>query len=367
MIDYRENNYELRRELLIQYTGWAYKLLDGDCALWTMKHIFKDSERFDDEDKFWHCWLYANTYNYGQSWAFAQYFPHYNEVTYDALVDFNNKNYERMVYQVDCRYSKGRLPVMFQSYMSMIGLKTQKEFWFGLCTSDDRVENFKTCWNVASKLREFGRYKTWFYLQALREVCGLPIDCPDLLLNDVGSESHRDGLCRGLGKDEWVKRKEKDENGKTVKIRHDFHPDEIVWLNQEADKLMDEINERYGLEVEPLGFETVLCAYKKLFRIHQGRYVGYYLDRQYDDYHKIEIMWPEVDMEPLWKARRELLPHDLLPELKENKPSSAMELWRCETFPNTGVLDWRGHLNEQYGQNVLDDIIKEELTIFDYL
>ena len=54
--------------------------------------------------------------------------------------------------------------------------------------------------------------------------------------------------------------------------------------------------------------ETTLCAFKKTFRIKNGRYLGYYLDRQFEDIKQVENdLWPGIDWSLLWQGRKEIL------------------------------------------------------------
>lgn len=348
MIDYRENNYETRRELLIQYTAWQYLRGDVDPALWMMRYIFNRQE-YSVEQRLWYVWLYANCYQLPQAYVIANEFPDFDLVDLDRLTEWNDENYHRLRYQVDCRYSKGKLPAMFESYRDAIGDGPQINFFMNKC-GGDRESNFTRIWDEVIKFKDFGRYKAWFYLQALRDVCGIPIDIPSLMLSDSGSESHRDGLCRGLGKDEWCKRKV---DG--VKIRHKFTEEEFQWLEDEGTSIINEVNKRFNLEVDRLGFETVCCAFKKFFRERDGRYTGYYLDRQYLDIKLVQDQgWDGIEWELLWEARREMLSESLLCKgetkgthedrvfIKEPVDKEAMKF-----FIQNGEIDWRGHVFEQ--------------------
>lgn len=347
MLDYREPDYENRRELLIQYTIWQMKTGDVDPAIWMMRYIFNRQE-YNKEQVLWYIWLYANTYQLPTAYVIANEFPDYDLVDLDRLEQWNNENYHKLRYQVDCRYSKGHLPAMFSSYMENVG-NNQFRFFNNLCLSEDRKANFQRVWDAVQKFHLFGRYKAWFYLQALRDVAGLSIDVPDLMLSDGGSESHRDGLCHGLAKDEWVKRKEV-VDGKKVKIRHKFTEDELAWLEAEGQSIIDEVNERMGLKGESaldgLAFETVCCAFKKFFRVRDGRYCGYYLDRQWEDIKKVQAdNWEGIEWDLLWEARAEMLHESLLCK-------KGVEQDRMSHFLDNGEIDWRSLFYKQQIEDV---------------
>jgi hypothetical protein len=51
-----------------------------------------------------------------------------------------------------------------------------------------------------------------------------------------------------------------------------------------------------------------LCSFKKIFRAHHGRYLGYYLDRQAEEIIKAEgDGWYGIDWDVLWQAREETI------------------------------------------------------------
>ena len=61
--------------------------------------------------------------------------------------------------------------------------------------------------------------------------------------------------------------------------------------------------------------ETALCAYKKLWRVKRGRYVGYYLDRQSEEIQKAEQDgWQGIHWDVLWQAREEVVGGLLAPK-----------------------------------------------------
>jgi hypothetical protein len=54
--------------------------------------------------------------------------------------------------------------------------------------------------------------------------------------------------------------------------------------------------------------ETCLCSFKKIFREHHGRYLGYYLDRQAEEIKMAQgDNWFGIDWDVLWQARNETI------------------------------------------------------------
>jgi hypothetical protein len=146
-----------------------------------------------------------------------------------------------------------------------------------------------------------------------------------LLLSDYsGSKSHRNGLCYALGKDNWVNEK--------------LSAAEYKWLEDAGKELLFEARRRWptlSQHFDNFSMETALCAYKKLWRVRRGRYVGYYLDRQSEEVMKAESdNWFGIDWEVIWQAREEIVGLTLAPRnAREDK--NKMEL-----FLNEGTIHY---------------------------
>jgi len=80
--------------------------------------------------------------------------------------------------------------------------------------------------------------------------------------------------------------------------------------------------------------ETALCSFKKLFRTREGRYLGYYIDRQAEEIKKVEVDgWEGIDWGPMWQAREETLDESYLTDTI-NKEKMAI-------FMDSGVIDYK--------------------------
>jgi hypothetical protein len=187
---------------------------------------------------------------------------------------------------------------MFASYQQFIGKGTQRERFDSLMDSDP-TKTFDNFWNsIKSNLHKFGRYSTWFYLQHLRHTAGVEMEPTSLMLNDYsGSRSHRNGLLFALGRDG-------DYDQKLTAKDYDK-------LEEESISILSEVRERYpelAAEADFFTMETCLCSFKKIFREHHGRYLGYYLDRQADEIKKVEQDgWYGIEWEVLWQSRKETI------------------------------------------------------------
>jgi len=290
---------ENRREGFIQWYRWSLENHDCDPTLYMLNYLF-DRYEHNIEQKLWVCWLFGTTYYAPTAWVIWNEFPDFELVGEQRLEKWNAENYRRLRYQVDTRYNKGHLPAQFKSYVQWVGEGTQHDRIEGLL-KDNPEDSFWSLWNSVKKsLHKFGRYSTWFYLQTLRKCGRVDIEAPHLILEDQsGSKSHRNGLCLALGQDEWY--------GATLDKK------QIEWLNREAADILSEIQSRWPhLDAEYFGMESALCSFKKIFRVRDGRYLGYYLDRQAEEIGTVERDgWSGIDWRPWWEGRQESLDEGL--------------------------------------------------------
>jgi hypothetical protein len=138
-------------------------------------------------------------------------------------------------------------------------------------------------------------------MQTLKQCVGVNLVPKTLKLEDVsGSKSHRNGLCLALGKDDWVNKK--------------LNNDQLAYLNFNAENINETVSYNFNENIytDMYNLETCLCSYKKLFREKDGRYLGYYLDRQAEEIKKVEQDgWFGIDWQVFWDGRKELLDKNL--------------------------------------------------------
>jgi hypothetical protein len=310
-----------RKEDFINWFGWSLAIEDCDSALY-MTNYFFDRFEYNREQRYWLIWLYGTTYHFPTSYLIWNEYPDMELVGVDRLTEWNNENYSRLRYQTDTKWNKGHLPSQFLSYKSWCGGRDQHSALHeGL--GDDPVKNFYILWETVNSWHKFGRYTSWFYLQTLKQCGGVNLDVDSLWLHDYsGSRSHRNGLCYALGKDEWVNEK--------------LSADQIQWMEGEARELLQEVKMRFPDQAHKADFfamETCLCSFKKLFRTRQGRYLGYYLDRQAEEIKKVEQDgWWGIDWQPLWDARNE----NIRPEYLTNSVDND----KMKIYLDTGIIDY---------------------------
>ena len=312
-----------REEGFLQF--YAASVAAGDCdpALWLIRYLNERYE-YSVEERLWFAWLY-HTYNLPTAFVYKNEFPDEELASVERFTDWNNTNYKRLRYQTDTKWSKGHLPAMYQSYTDWVGNRSQRDKFSGLCVGTPEA-NFERLWQlVKGEWFKFGRYTAFFYLQTIKHTCGIDIDCPSLLLSDYsGSKSHRNGLCFAVGKDEWVNEK--------------LTAGEYNYLESAGAELLSEARRRWPLlssQFDNFSMETALCAYKKLWRVKRGRYVGYYLDRQSEEVMKAEgDDWAGIEWNVIWQAREEMI-GDLL------APRNAMvSKERMHLFTEEGAIHY---------------------------
>lgn len=326
--DYRKNNSELRRELFKRYYYWSMRTNDCDPAMFMMNYINKRME-LNIEQRYWFAWLYANTYNVATAWILFNEFPDFENVDIDRLTVWSAQNSKQLRYEKDNKWQKGHLPAMFQSYHECVTLVgTQREF-FDCFITPNQFTNFNELQDfVVKKFHKFGRYLSWFYLQTLQQTCDLHLQPNNLLLKDSSSESHRTGLIRALGYDYVL-----EEDSEINPASKEF----IALLDNEAGMLLNEITIEFpDITADFFTMETVLCAFKKIFRKKQGRYLGYYIDRQGENILQCQNDgWKGIDWDLMWDARKECLDERLLGNKVEQK-----RMWEFLDTGNFERFNW---------------------------
>lgn len=314
-MDYRIK--ENRKEGFINWFGRTLEIDDCDPAIF-MTNYFFDRFEYNAEQRLWIAWLYGTTYYWPTAYVIWNEFPDMELVGIDKLTEWNNTNYKRLRYQTDTKWNKGHLPNQFVSYRDWVGDRSQRE----ALTEDfvgDKFKDFYTLWDKVNSWHKFGRYSSWFYIQALKQCCDIPVDLDSLWFHDrSGSRSHRNGMCYAIGKDDWV-------DAKLSKA-------EIEFLEKEAMEMLEETRRRYPSQshkADVFTMETSLCAWKKLFRKTRGRYLGYYLDRQAEEIERVEKdNWSGIDWSPMWDARKETL--------QEKWLTNRIQKSKMELFVDTG-------------------------------
>lgn len=328
-----------REEGFIKYFFGMSYLKDWDPAYPSLRYLFRRFE-LNTEQKLWLSWLYGVTYCVPSLFYIYNEFPDFEKVTVSRLEKWHAANWRSLKYQTDRRYAKGHLVEMFISYKKLLAGRTQEEMFRSLLTSSDVVVNFHSVWNTLSNLHLFGRFSLFIYTETLKRCCLLPLDADTFFLREA--ESSRNGLCYALGRDKL--------------IDSPISKSDYVVLEDQGNTLLEFIHQlslglpyhlNPGTEddytVDNFHYETVLCAYKGLFR--GNRYLGYYIDRFQGEITTMETRIPNgVCWRVLWEFRKEYFDNRLLGELngrvglKLNVKNPGVQKELCEVFKSTGKL-----------------------------
>ncbi len=324
---------ENRKEAFIRYYVYGLRTTDCDPAINTIQYIF-DRQEMNIEQKYWMVWLFSISYYLPTAYLMVNEFPDFENCDLDRIEKWQNDNYKDLKYQVDCKWNRGHLHTMFKSYKENIGEQTQHQFFMSLCDSEDPCVNYEKVRSyIVDNFFKFGRYLTWMYCQHLMENCGLNIKAPTLLLGESGSDSHTNGVCYALNKEEWLSRYYINDGKKKQYGEWTHTQDSKLFMEQNMLTIFNEINSRFpDVSPEPFTAETSLCAFKKLFRRRQGRYLNYYVHRQAEEIKWLESKWSGVNWDIFWQYRKE----NLMDEVTENNISVQPD--RYHIFLDTGTL-----------------------------
>jgi hypothetical protein len=269
------------------------------------------SKKFDlsKEQKLWIAFINGCSQNIITTWQIFEKFPSLEETKFEDLNNWWNEVHSKFKvgggWDTDRKYFKiGRtgFPQSVKSYKDNVEkFGTQTEMFNSVCDTNDLGTNFKQTWDlVKNNFMSFGRLSTFSYLEYLR-IQGLPLDCNDLFLEDIGgSRSHRNGVCKVLGRDDldWWKEK----------VTYDQPT--IEWLKKEANELFLEAKERINHnDVSLFTLESTLCCYKSWHRPNR-RYPNVYMDMMRDRIEYAESQWGDK-FQMFWDMRKDCLPKHL--------------------------------------------------------
>lgn len=319
-----------RIDTFIDWFGTSVEINDCDPALFMTSYFF-DRFEFNIEQKYWLCWIYGTTYHWPTTYVIWNEFPDFALVGQERLEKWNSENFKRLRYQTDTKWNKGHLPAMYKSYREILNkYSNQEEFFSNICGSSPDVNFVQIYDYIIKNFFKFGRYSTWFYLQILKQCVGLNVQPNSLLLSDSGSESHRNGFLYALGKEDLIDTK--------------ISKDDFVQFEKIAIEILNETKNRFPNVANKIDFfamETCLCSFKKLFRTRDGRYLGYYLDRQAEEIKKVENdNWIGINWEPLWQCREEIIDKKWLTNsIDETKMELFLKTGNIHNIPKSQSLD----------------------------
>ena len=313
-LDFRQPKY--RREVFLKFYEFHLnnKSHPGGVYFafpWLAKHFSMNMEQ-----KLWMAFINGCSQNIVTTSIIYQRYPNLSELDLDDLEVWWNESHKKFKagsgWDSDRKYfkiGKTGFPQCVQSYLKAIKpFGTQEAMFNSLTNTNDKYKNFENVWDfVRNNFMSFGRLSTFSYLEYLR-IQGINLDCNSLFLDDIsGSKSHRNGLCKVLGRDDldWYDVKD------SPNAQFPGYSSHVLeWLEREGQILLSEAKARIPHhDVSYFTLESTLCCYKSWHRPNR-RYPNVYMDMFYNRIKYAEQEWGNK-FEMFWKMREECLPEHL--------------------------------------------------------
>lgn len=350
-MDFREPRY--RREVFLRSYEFHLKHRSHPGGVYFALPWITNEFKLDDEQKLWLAFINGCSQNIITTWKIFQKFPNIHSLKVDELNDWWNIHHSKFKvgsgWDSDRKYHKiGKtgFPVAIDSYKKQVDKYGSQRKMFEAHFKDDSYKNFETVWDfIRENFISFGRLSTFSYLEYLR-IQKLPIECNNLFLEDIGgSRSHRNGLCKVLGRDDldwWDHKQSHNPNFPG------YQKETIEWLKREADLLLEDAKSAIlHPDVNFFTLESALCTYKSWHRPNR-RYPNVYMDMMRDRILYAEKEWGnEFDL--FWKMRKDCLPDYLLLEEMLTDPGICPE--KQNHYRSTGQVimmdkDWDCFAND---------------------
>lgn len=332
-MDFRKPEY--RREVFLRFYAFHLKYRSHPGAVYyTFPYLF-NKLGMTQEQRLWFTYINGCSQNVITTYLIFEQFPDLHKIDIVKFGQWFRKHYEKLGWDTDRRYVKNSFEQCITSYRANLAGSSQVEYFANLCKTFDPYVNFQAVWdNVITNFFSFGRLATFSYLEYLK-IAGLPIDCNSLFLDDIdGSKSHRNGLCKVLGRDDmdWWK------NPVT-------YPDHYIqWLQAQGALLLKDAAERISSpDLSYFTLESTLCCYKSWHRPNR-RYPNVYNDMFYDRIVYATQKWRDpCKFDIFWQCRKDSLPKHL--RLEDNKKDFGVDPRKQNHYLTTGEVimmdkDW---------------------------
>lgn len=275
------------------------KACDVDPAIDYMNYIV-DRMEMNEEQVLWMCFLYAVTYQLPSAYLIWNEYPDLELAGIERLSKWWESAQYKIPFQTDKMKQRKDFVKTVASYQSLVG-KSQKKYFDDLLDSKSPQENFDRLWSPLKTIAYFGRFSIWNWCQVLKHVAGYNIEPTRLMLGEADSISFTDGLAYAFGMPDKVTQKVVVANKKR-KVFYKWSAEEKEDMESACAVL------KKSLKLDNFQLETLACAYKKIWRDHESRYIGYYNDRIADDIRATAQHWSGVDWDLLWDAREYCVP-----------------------------------------------------------
>lgn len=361
-MDFRRPEY--RRETFLRFYEFhlRYRAHPG-CVYYLLPGL---AQRFNwsVEAKLWFAFINGNTQNPVTSWRI---FRHCQAVpttptAFNDLASWFKVNQHRLFWDTDRRYFRTKFLANVQEYARRTEGAQGQFFDSFLAHCHTPQDNFRALWPVVTKFPTFGRLSAFSYLEYL-SLSGIALAPDTLLLDDQnGSKSHRNGLCKVLGRDDL------DWHESNPGFNGDYSA-VLPWLVEEGATLLWEAQVRadskqHGypfVEREHVNYftlESALCTYKSWHRMNR-RYPNVYNDMLELRLLQSETAWGDAVYD-LWELRRRALPVGLRREANPADPGLVPMKQNHYLFTGQPVMmdrDWPCFKND------LNDAINTAQTL----
>lgn len=333
-LDFRQPQY--RREVFLNFYGFhlKYKAHPG-AVYYTMPYI-SEVLNYDQEQKLWMAFINGCSQNIVTTKTILDEFPSLTSYNHKDFNKWFRENYTKFGWDTDRRYIKNKLEDVIGKYIERLDGGTQMQYFENVMGTNNPHTNFENLWNdVITNFYTFGRLATFSYLEYLR-IVGINIDCNSLFIYDLdGSKSHRNGLCKVLGRDDldWYAKGNPNFNGYTK--------EQLEWLEQEGETLLNDAKAKFKDEpfyndITYFTLESTLCCYKSWHRPNR-RYPNVYNDMFYGRIISAEQKWGgQKDFSIFWDARKKYLPSKL--RLEDNWQDCGLKPEKQNHYLTTGEV-----------------------------
>ena len=312
--DFREPQY--RREVFHRFYEFHLRFRGHPGCVYYLLPYMAERLGLDEEQRLWMAYINGNTQNPVTTLAILSAFPS-PRLDLAKLETWFKTHYTRLAFDTDRRYFKKSFVACVANYTGLLKGGTQREMFDRLAGPTEEA-TFRNMWAFCNaKYAFFGRLSVFSYLEYLR-IVGVNVACDQLFLDDMGgSKSHRNGLCKVLGRDDL------DWHSSNPGFNGEYTKAGIEWLAAEGAELLAEAKARaagqpWERDVGYFTLESALCTYKSWHRPNR-RYPNVYNDMLVERIRTGErAAGKRLDI--FWAARAVHLPDALRLELNPADP-----------------------------------------------
>lgn len=294
---------QINADRFLEYTKYHY----DSCIIWDDPSFpclvyVSDKRKYTLEQRYWLAFLYSTCYCCPTSIYMIETLPNFKEITRDVLNDWWEHNKSKCLFQTDKKRIKNnnQFVDLVMSYVQFIWNGTQKERFDLLKWADER-ESYDKIFEAVKWIKNMWRFGAFLYLEALENLTNVWIEPTWLDLKEALSSCN--WLAYAIWRDDLVVRRQEK--------RH-LTDEQYKYLWECFNEIVEYFKEIMP-ETKPTvwNIETTLCAYKK-FKWWK-RYVGYYIDRMWNDIKKMESI-SKYNFYDLWEFRAKHISHEYLKE-----------------------------------------------------